>query len=329
MSIAKVSVIVPVYNVEEYLNRCIDSLLKQTLKEIEIILVDDGSTDSSPQICDEYEKNNSNIKVLHLENGGPARARNKGIEIATGEYIGFADSDDYCHPEQFEKLYQNAKDNNSDIAMCSFFVDSVKGLEPIIIPFQPLYNSNEEVKNKVIRCFYGEYVHGLNSLWIKIFRRSLLNDNNIRMDETLKRAEDMWFVFESLKVSDAFSYINDNLYYYYQNESSIMHNAQNDSYEHWVRNRKRLLKENEEFGFEIDKNLFYKDFIYKTIMFCRDKVKQNQKDIAASVLNDEFFKSVIKYDNYLPIHIRLINLFVKVRLNKLSILVLKVWQKMY
>lgn len=70
---------------------------------------------------------------------------------------------------------------------------------------------------KVIRCFYGEYVHGLNSLWIKIFRRPLLNDNNIRMDETLRRAEDKWFIFEALKVSDVFSYIKDNLYYYYQN----------------------------------------------------------------------------------------------------------------
>lgn len=325
MNIANVSVVVPVYNAEEYLNRCVDSLLKQTLKEIEIILVDDGSTDSSSQICDEYAKNNSNIKVLHLENGGPARARNKGIDIATGEYIGFADSDDYCHPEQFKKLYQNAKDNNSDIAMCSFFVDSVKGLEPIIIPFKPLYNSNAEIKNDVIKCFYGEYVHGLNSLWIKIFRRSLLNDNNIRMDETLKRAEDMWFVFDALKVSNVFSYINDNLYYYYQNESSIMHNSKNDSYEHWVRNRKRLLKENEEFDFEIDNNLFYKDFIYKTIMFCRDKIKVNEFDVFKAVVNDEFFNVAIKFDDNLPIHIRLINLLVKVRLNKLLILVLKIW----
>lgn len=321
----KLSIIVPVYNVEEYLNRCIDSLLKQTLKEIEIILVDDGSTDSSPQICDEYEKNNSNIKVLHLENGGPARARNKGIEIATGEYIGFADSDDYCHPEQFEKLYQNAKDNNSDIAMCSFFVDSVKGLEPIIIPFQPLYNSNEEIKNKVIRCFYGEYVHGLNSLWIKIFRRSLLNDNNIRMDETLRRAEDKWFIFEALKVSDVFSYIKENLYYYYQNESSIMHNSQNDSYEQLLNGKKRLLKENEKLGFELDNNSFYKDFIYMTIMFCRDKIKANEFDVFKAVVNDEFFIKSMSYTAFLPIHIRFLCDLIKLKLNFLVIFICKIW----
>ena len=237
--------------------------------------------------------------MLHLENGGPARAINKGIEIATGECIGFADSDDYRHPEQFEKLYQNAKNNNSDIAMCSFFVDSVKGLEPIIIHFQPLYNSNEEIKNKVIRCFYGEYVHGLNSLWIKIFRRSLLNDNNIRMDEILRRAEDKWFIFEELKVSDVFSYIKDNLYYYYQNESSIMHNAQNDSYEHLLNGKKRLLKENEELGLKIENNKSYKDFLYKKIMFCREKYNSGQKEI----LSDEYFVITSKYSKLLPKHI--------------------------
>lgn len=321
----KVSVIVPVYNTEKFLHRCVDSLLNQTLEDIEIILVDDGSKDSSPAICDEYAEKYDNIAVLHLENGGPARARNKGIEIAKGDYIGFADSDDYCHVEQFEKLYNNAKENNSDIAMCSFFVDNTKEIKPVNIAFDSLCSSNDEIKNRIISCFYGEYVHGLNSLCIKIFKRSMLMNNNIRMNENLMRAEDMWFIFDALKVSNVFSFISDNLYYYYQNESSIMHDPKNDSYDHWVNNRKRLLKENEILGFNLDYNLFYKDFIYKTIMFCRDKVKLSQKDIVKSVLNDEFFKTAIKNDNNLPIHIRLIDLFVKARLDFLATLLLKVW----
>lgn len=321
----KVSVIVPVYNTEKFLHRCVDSLLNQTLEDIEIILVDDGSKDSSPAICDDYAEKHDNITVLHLENGGPARARNKGIEIAKGDYIGFADSDDYCHVEQFEKLYNNAKENNSDIAMCSFFVDNTKEIKPVNIAFDSLCSSNDEIKNRIISCFYGEYVHGLNSLCIKIFKRSMLMNNNIRMNENLMRAEDMWFIFDALKVSNVFSFVDDNLYYYYQNEASIMHNPKNDNYEHWVNNRKRLLKENEILGFNLDYNLFYKDFIYKTIMFCRDKVKLSQKDIVKSVLNDEFFKTAIKNDNNLPIHIRLIDLFVKARLDFLATLLLKVW----
>lgn len=321
----KVSVIVPVYNAEEYLHRCVDSLLNQTLKDIEIILVDDGSKDSSPAICDEYAEKHDNITVLHLENGGPARARNKGIEIAKGDYIGFADSDDYCHVEQFEKLYNNAKENNSDIAMCSFFVDNTKEIKPVNIAFDSLCSSNDEIKNRIISCFYGEYVHGLNSLWIKIFKRSMLMNNNIRMNENLMRAEDMWFIFDALKVSNVFSFIPDNLYYYYQNDLSIMHNPKNDSYDHWVTNRQRLLKENETLNLDIDYNLFYKDFIYKTIMFCRDKVKLNQKEIVRSVLEDFTFKNAISYDANLPIHIRLINSLIKMKFIGLAILFLKLW----
>lgn len=321
----KVSVIVPVYNTEKFLHRCVDSLLNQTLKDIEIILVDDGSKDSSPAICDEYAEKHDNITVLHLENGGPARARNKGIEIAKGDYIGFADSDDYSHPEQFEKLYQNAKENNSDIAMCSFFVDNTKEIKPINIAFDSLCSSNDEIKNRIISCFYGEYVHGLNSLCIKIFKRSMLMNNNIRMNENLMRAEDMWFIFDALKVSNVFSFISDNLYYYYQNDSSIMHDSKNDSYAHWVSNRQRLLKENETLNLDIDYNLFYKDFIYKTIMFCRDKVKLNQKEIVRSVLEDFTFKNAISYDANLPIHIRLINLLIKMKFIGFAILFLKLW----
>lgn len=321
----KVSVIVPVYNAEKYLNRCVDSLLSQTLKDIEIILVDDGSKDSSPAICDEYAEKHDNVTVLHIENGGPARARNKGIEIAKGDYIGFADSDDYCHVEQFEKLYNNAKENNSDIAMCSFFVDNTKEIKPVNIAFDSLCSSNDEIKNRIISCFYGEYVHGLNSLWIKIFKRSMLMNNNIRMNENLMRAEDMWFIFDALKVSNVFSFIPDNLYYYYQNDLSIMHNPKNDSYDHWVCNRQRLLKENEALNLDIDYNLFYKDFIYKVIMFCRDKVKLNQKEIVNSVINDSVFKNAIRYDANLPIHIRLVDFLIKIKLNGLVILFLKLW----
>lgn len=321
----KVSVIVPVYNTEKFLHRCVDSLLNQTLEDIEIILVDDGSKDSSPAICDEYAEKYDNIAVLHLENGGPARARNKGIEIAKGDYIGFADSDDYCHVEQFEKLYNNAKENNSDIAMCSFFVDNTKEIKPVNIAFDSLCSSNDEIKNRIISCFYGEYVHGLNSLWIKIFKRSMLMNNNIRMNENLMRAEDMWFIFDALKVSNVFSFIPDNLYYYYHNDLSIMHNPKNDSYDHWVTNRQRLLKENETLNLDIDYNLFYKDFIYKTIMFCRDKVKLNQKEIVRSVLEDFTFKNAISYDANLPIHIRLINSLIKMKFIGFAILFLKLW----
>lgn len=113
-----VSIVVPVYNVEDYLTECIESLLTQTLAEIEIILVDDGSTDRCPSICDDYAKRDARIKVIHKENGGLSDARNAGIAVCTGEYIGFVDSDDTVEPDMYELLYCNARKYKVDISMC-------------------------------------------------------------------------------------------------------------------------------------------------------------------------------------------------------------------
>lgn len=116
----KISIIVPVYNVERYLERCIESLLQQTYKELEIILVDDGSPDNCPAICDFYAQKDVRIRVIHKKNGGLSDARNAGTRCATGAYIGFIDSDDFVEPDMFEKLYKAIKKENADIAVCGF-----------------------------------------------------------------------------------------------------------------------------------------------------------------------------------------------------------------
>ena len=109
MFMPKISIIVPIYNVEKYLDRCMQSLLNQTLTDIEIIMVDDGSPDRCPQMCDEYAKKDSRIKVIHKSNAGLGYARNSGLEIATGEYVAFVDSDDYVYTQIYESLYVSAK----------------------------------------------------------------------------------------------------------------------------------------------------------------------------------------------------------------------------
>ena len=114
----KISVIVPVYNVEKYLRKCIESILNQTFREFELILVDDGSTDSSGKICDEYALKDSRIKVIHKENGGASSARNAGLDVAKGEYIGFVDSDDWIEMDMYGELYRLIKENNTDISVC-------------------------------------------------------------------------------------------------------------------------------------------------------------------------------------------------------------------
>lgn len=122
-----ISVIVPIYNVEKYLNKCVDSIISQTYKNLEIILVDDGSPDNCPKMCDEYVQKDNRIKVIHKKNGGLSDARNAGIDAANGEYIAFVDSDDYIEVNMYEKLYNVIKEYDANIAVCSRYIVSEKG----------------------------------------------------------------------------------------------------------------------------------------------------------------------------------------------------------
>lgn len=125
----KVSIIIPIYNVEKYLDRCMQALINQTLQDIEIIMVDDGSPDNCPKLCDEYAQKDNRIKVIHKRNGGLSDARNAGLEIATGEYVAFIDSDDYTSIEAYETLYNKAKETNADIVYAGFTMHNSDGTE--------------------------------------------------------------------------------------------------------------------------------------------------------------------------------------------------------
>ena len=114
----KISVIVPVYNVEKYLHECVDSILTQTFTDFELILVDDGSPDNCPVICDEYASKDKRIKVIHKENGGGAQSRNVGLDCSRGAYIGFVDSDDHILPDMYEKMFCRIEEEQADIACC-------------------------------------------------------------------------------------------------------------------------------------------------------------------------------------------------------------------
>ena len=122
-----ITVIVPVYKVEKYLDRCVQSIVDQTYTNLEIILVDDGSPDNCPKMCDEWAKKDKRIKVIHKQNGGLSDARNAGLEKAKGKYVGFVDSDDYISPIMYEKLYKCIIDNQADMAMCGFSTVDEKG----------------------------------------------------------------------------------------------------------------------------------------------------------------------------------------------------------
>lgn len=201
-----ISVIVPVYNVEKYLTRCVESLLAQTLQEIEIILVDDGSPDASGSMCDAFAARDSRVIVVHKENGGLPSARNAGIARASGEYVGFVDSDDWVSERMFEALYRSAKRLDADVAICDYMLVSSKCT---VIAGMP------EAQKTIGR----QILHGIKPIACnKIFRRS----KGIRFYEQLHFAEDRPTVIPFLTKSNQMAYVPEPLYYYFQRNESIV-----------------------------------------------------------------------------------------------------------
>ncbi|MDO4466475.1 MAG: glycosyltransferase [Bacillota bacterium] len=322
----KISIIVPVYNVEKYLECCLESLVNQTLSDIEIILVDDGSKDSSGQICDRYSLNYSNIKVLHIENGGPARARNKGLELAEGKYIGFVDSDDYVELNMFEELYKSAESNNSDIVMCSFYINDGYSQTTIKMNCRELYNDNQDIKNNILSRFYSKNNTGLYSIVNKIFKNSLIKDNNISFVEGRTYAEDTFFSFDSIKSSNTFSFLNKPFYHYRQVEGSLMHKKiSSDAYFRYKDFRNSLMVKALENDIPYDKYEFYSEFLFSTVLFCRDMALNKDYNRIKMVFNDPFFKESCQYKKDLPFQFNLICKLAEKKLDSLAIIVLRLW----
>ena len=227
----KVSVIVPVYNVEQYLDRCIQSLLNQTLKEIEIILVDDESPDKCPQMCDRYAQQDSRIKIIHKKNEGLGMARNSGIEIASGEYVTFCDSDDFVESETYACVYNCCK--SQDLDMCCFQHQRVTQ-EGIILPNK--HKVTEEffeganVKNFLMGIIGKDAInkhsktYGMSSC-MAVFRRSIYIDSGVRYpSERLIASEDLVFLLYFLPHVQKIKILPNIFYNYTINPSSISQN---------------------------------------------------------------------------------------------------------
>ena len=211
-----ISVIVPVYKVEKYLHKCIDSILAQTYTNLEIILVDDGSPDNCGRICDEYALKDSRIKVIHQKNGGLSAARNAGLDIATGEYIGFVDSDDYIAPDMYEKLYEALIKAKAEIAICNFaFVDSSYRLINEESPVKNEVLNNNGIFEKFTEKYYWYYV----TVWNRLYKAGLFS--NLRF-EIGKTNEDEFIAHKIFCQCNTVVVTEDTFYYYLKREDSIM-----------------------------------------------------------------------------------------------------------
>ena len=213
-----ISVIVPVYNVENYLKKCLESITNQTYKNLEIILIDDGSTDNSGKICDEYAGKDNRIKVVHKINGGLSDARNAGLEIAKGEYIGFVDSDDYIAEDMYEFLYNLAVDNALDVSMCASCNEYEDGRIELPKNFETVMLDEKEkiIENLFINKSGGTAI----SVWSKLFKKTVLQNCKFYSGKT---SEDVFFILKWIENTKKFGRSSEVKYYYVQRTQSITH----------------------------------------------------------------------------------------------------------
>lgn len=211
-----VSVVVPIFNVADYLVKCIQSLLDQAYTNLEIILIDDGSTDNSPEICRRFAERDSRIRVIHKRNGGLSDARNTGIEMARGEYIAFLDGDDYVHQDFIKILIEQAIRNDVDISACSFYkvYDDGTLIEDSIRTSQTIFTSTEAIREIIL---LSNHAH----VWTKIYKKSLFTDNKIRFPVGSLH-EDTLTTYKLLAHANRVAYIDMPLYYYLQRSTGIM-----------------------------------------------------------------------------------------------------------
>jgi glycosyltransferase involved in cell wall biosynthesis len=227
----KISVIVPMYKVEAFLPKCLDSIINQTYKNLEIILVNDGSPDRCGEIAEEYAKNDNRIKVIHQANRGLCAARNAGLKEAKGDYIAFVDSDDYIDLNMYEDMIKEA-DEQLDIISCLYY----EVIDNMVVKDENIYKSAVLENEQLIwaRCtelaLDKAFFHlGLTDFrvmvtsgpWDKLYKKSFLDLYNLKFDEELKALEDIWFNYQVLKKAKRIKALNNAYYYYRVNPQSI------------------------------------------------------------------------------------------------------------
>lgn len=276
----KVSVIVPIYNVEKYLRQCVDSLLNQTLKEIEIILVDDGSTDECPLICEEYKRKDSRIKVVHKENGGLSSARNAGLDVAIGEYVAFIDSDDYVSLEMMEKRYSASKERNLDACYCDYNFDyDGKVWSANKQKNDSFVYTKGEVEDFLLDMVgplpsYPSDVKHLVSVCLALYKTDIIKRYNIKFEsERLYPSEDLLFHIDFLSRCSRLGYLKGSMYYWRYRPGSLSRSYSSERFKLYVALLNRVREKLEEHFVEDVYILHYQRCVYS------------------------FFRSIMKYES--------------------------------
>lgn len=263
----KISIIIPVYNVEKYLKKCLKSILAQTYENLEIILIDSGSVDSSGKICDKIAKKDKRVIVVHRENEGVSAARNAGLEIATGDYVAFCDADDFVEPDMYEYLVCLLEENHGDIATCAGWYEYSKNRSKIF------YELKEEFlllnQQEALREIYKKDICS-SWLWDKLFKKEVLTGVRFRTD--LELGEDHDVICQCLENINLLVCGKEPKYHYIQRKASVCNNGYKTSY----RNTRAMYLERMEYYAEKypeDKDIFFQDYMLELMAFITAMIK--------------------------------------------------------
>lgn len=293
----KISVIIPVYNSEKYLRKCLNSVLKQTLKDLEIILINDCSPDNSQRIIEEFAKKDKRIKfTIHFKNKGISKTRNEGLKLAKGEFVGFVDNDDWIGSKMYEEMYNKAKKESAEVVICNGLEIKAKTKKKIIK--KPLETEN---KRKMI----SNYLTGLNQMinedsWNKIYSKRFLKKNKINFPDKIKVAcDDGYFTLKVIYYAKKIYFLNKCFYYYRYNPKSAIHTFREEDikdiltevslFKKFLSKNKILNKEDFDFYSFIQLKYLIIDKEYKYT----DKIKYTKK------LFPKFLENFDKYKKYL------------------------------
>ena len=288
----KISVIVPVYNAEKYIKRCIDSVLNQSYKKFELILVDDGSNDSSGSICDEYAEKYAEIKVIHKANEGVSAARNTGLDIANGDYVIFIDSDDYIKENYFESVIEIVSDYRYDIIGYNNYKVYEDHIEEVL-------RCKKSIGVKNISDNIGAIKNLISSfIWAKAFKKDIIQRNNLRFDTEYSLGEDTKFLYQYIYYIDSFYASNKPMYYYNKTNSGTLSTK-------YVSNMASIIAATlNEYDRLIDKNSDFRNVFIETgryaviLSFFIDNINMSNRKFKL-IYNDckDFMKVFSKYTN--------------------------------
>lgn len=326
----KVSIIVPVYNTEIYLKECLESLVNQSLKNIEIIIVNDGSTDKSSLIINEYSKKYKNIIVINTNNVGVGAARNLGIKKASGEYIAFVDSDDFIEKEMYEVLYKIANNTDSDIVISgiNFYYENLEEFNDNKFENEIKYYYRKDILQNFFMGNVSTYS------WNKMYKRDIFCMNNLNYSEDTSTGEDIIVAIKAINLCTKVARINNKLYNYRQREGSITHIYSKDK----IADNNRMIaacityaKENIK---DIDKDyIIYYEFknlismfieYVKIMNFNRFNIYNNFKNVFGDLGSEILFKDILKSSNlkigdkirYILFKMKILDIYIFFRLNR-------------